>query len=125
MKRIIDFPIHEPEPDQPPKIIPSGWYPAEIIDVDERESHYGNLYYAWSLHIESVHPRFRMNVITSTAPTAIWKLQDLVQAVTGIRPQGKISFWPEMLVSKKVMVEVTVEKYNGEERNGVRGFARA
>lgn len=125
INRELDFSaLHERElddRDRPPETIPAGTYVAYIADVQERSSSFGFKYYQWELRVPGQHQEFRLYYATGYEPVTK-ALANLIKAVTGIEPKGKIIFNPRSLRDQLVTVKVEIREFNRKSRNVISGL---
>jgi hypothetical protein len=102
----IDF-GPEPEPEEEP--LPAGEYVAKILGYEIKQSVVSNHeYIQWHLLVDGRREMFH---VTSLKREALWKLQELIEEFTGVRPWGKIQFNPAHFIGDTVWATVTVEEY--------------
>jgi hypothetical protein len=113
--------------EEPPPCIPEGWYEVEVESVEHRLSTvHERPYLFWSLKFDPpVHPKFRVHMATSLQEQGLWRLRDLIWAVSGVKPTGLVQFTPIHFVGKRLLVQLQMDSYQGVGRNKVGRMMRS
>lgn len=123
--RWLNIPPPEPPDDPPgppvPDFLPEGEYLLEVESIEEKTSQFGNIYYSLKCKIitPKVHPEFRVYFIISTAPTALWKFAEFIEATTGFRPVGQFQFTPQQYFGSRFNALLKIDKFQNHYRNVV------
>lgn len=92
-----------------------------VEKFEERVSQFNNRYYhvRCAVILPEVHPDFRVHLILSLTPKAMWRLGEFVEATTGERPEGQFLFNPREYMGSTFYADLTVATYNQKQFNQV------
>lgn len=101
-----------------PNVIEEGDYIGKLIGVDKTTSKSGNPMWVWDFVImEGPHAGKEYRLFTAIIPSALWKLNETLQAL-GVGGFGKtVSFKPQDVLNTKVVMTISDNEYNGQTRS--------
>lgn len=103
--------------------VPDGDYEAEIVKIEEKESSAGNdmLVFTWKI-LSGAGKGGRVYDNVSLLPQALWRFKTLLEVLGEEVPDGAMEIDPEDLIGKTCRLEITNEKYEGQDRPKVTNF---
>jgi len=93
--------------------IPEGKHIVSVDHIDIRNGKESGIpFYNWRFRItDGAHANRCLFTKTSLAPTALWRLQELLSAL-GLQCDRKINFEPEAILGKQLIVKVKHKEFN-------------